>query len=79
LTFSLFADTEQLGGRMTINCTKCHQPQTVKVTEAQVSDWQKSGQHIQDYFPQLSADQRELFITGICGKCFDAMFSEEEE
>lgn len=37
------------------------------------------GHHVQRVFPELSDDDRELFISGICGKCFDALFGEEEE
>ena len=33
---------------------------------------------IQDAFFGLTPDQRELLITGICGKCFDGMFADEE-
>lgn len=42
--------------------------------------WQ-SGVLIQDAMPELSADERELFISGTCGKCWDEMFgtSDEEE
>ncbi len=28
---------------------------------------------IQDIFPYLSADKRELFLTGWCGSCFDSL------
>lgn len=36
-------------------------------------------QYVQDVFPDLSVDDRELLISGICGKCFDSMFDEDEE
>jgi hypothetical protein len=26
--------------------------------------------------PELSADQRELLISGMCSECFDALFKE---
>ena len=34
---------------------------------------------IQNAMPNLSADDRELLISGICGPCFDKMFPPEEE
>lgn len=39
-------------------------------------DWLswKAGEYIQDVMPYLSADDRELMISGVCGKCFDMMF-----
>ncbi len=33
----------------------------------------EQGEHIQDVMPYLSADDRELLISGVCGKCFDEM------
>lgn len=38
-----------------------------------------SGVHIQDALPELSVDDRELLISGICGTCFDAIFSSDDE
>ena len=39
--------------------------------------WQ-NGSLIQDAMPYLSADERELLISGTCGTCFDKMFGSEE-
>lgn len=33
----------------------------------------EAGEHIQDVMTYLSADDRELLISGMCGKCFDEM------
>jgi len=38
-----------------------------------------NGALIQNAFPNLSADDREFFKTGITTEEWDAMFSEEEE
>jgi hypothetical protein len=38
-----------------------------------------NGALIQEAFPNLNADDREFFKTGITGEEWDAMFSEEEE
>lgn len=35
-----------------------------------------SGVHVQDAFPYLTADQREMLITGIHPECWDATFKE---
>lgn len=32
----------------------------------------------QDVLPDLSADAREMLISGMCGKCFDKLFEDEE-
>ena len=42
-----------------------------------VVDW-KGGKYIQDAMPYLSADERELLISGTCGTCFDKMFGGSE-
>jgi hypothetical protein len=34
---------------------------------------------IQDHFPHLTDDERELIISGTCGSCFDDMFGEKYE
>lgn len=38
-----------------------------------------SGVHIQDVFPELSANDREIMISGICGECFDKIFADEDD
>ena len=38
-----------------------------------------NGALIQDAFPDLNADDREFFKTGITSEEWDAMFAEEEE
>ena len=35
--------------------------------------------HIQDEFPEIPADIRELFISGVCDKCLREIFGDEEE
>lgn len=37
-----------------------------------------NGKHIQAAFPYLSADDRELLMSGICKPCFEDMINEEE-
>ena len=37
------------------------------------------GAMVQDCFPHLSADDRELFfISGLCGKCWDILIPEDD-
>ena len=35
--------------------------------------------HIQDLLPDLSADDRELLLTGICPKCYASIGEEDDE
>ena len=34
--------------------------------------------HIQKALPNNTAEEREMLITGICSKCWDELFSEDE-
>lgn len=48
------------------------------ITADQVTAY-KAGALVQDAFPQLSADQREFFITGITQEEWDATFGDDED
>jgi hypothetical protein len=37
------------------------------------------GAYIQDAFPNMSAADRERFISGVCGTCWSKMFPPEDE
>ena len=60
-----------------VGCIKCAEPQHITVGQADLDAWQ-SGTNIQNAMPYLSADDREILISGICGECFDNMFGGEE-
>jgi hypothetical protein len=61
-----------------IRCQMC-----AEVTELTIpaDEWAayKGGQLIQRAIPSLSDDERELLISGICGKCFDDLFRGDPE
>lgn len=40
--------------------------------------WQ-SGMKVQDAFPDLSADDRERLISGICPECWGKMFGDDSD
>ena len=50
-------------------CPFCNKIGQVTV---EIEDWKKykDGALIQNAFPYLSADDRELIMTGICNDCF---------
>jgi hypothetical protein len=41
--------------------------------------WQSRSQFAQDVFPELDAETRERFISGVCPPCWEEMYPEEEE
>ena len=54
-------------------CRKCKVSAEMPVNRQDVADW-REGKYIQDAMPYLSADEREILVSGICGDCFDKMF-----
>lgn len=64
-----------------VQCRICGSNFDIKCNEDDFTKWKKGEGYIQDLLSYLSKDQRELLISGTCGKCFDEMFPplEEEE
>lgn len=60
-------------------CPICGSEKTFVVTDEQYDMYISGDYHIQDIFPDLSAADRERFITGMCGQCWDDMFKDEED
>ncbi len=50
-------------------CPFCGTKSVVIVNEKQYAEWE-NGKLIQDAFPDLSADDREILLTGICPRCW---------
>jgi hypothetical protein len=59
-------------------CMRCGQVKSIALPDAGFAAWQ-AGELIQVALPTVSADDRELLISGICGPCFDAMFPDEDD
>lgn len=64
---------------ITKKCWHCGKEFDFYLTLEQVWELDKGEKHIQVILSNLSADDRELFISGICGKCFDDMFLENKD
>ena len=58
-------------------CPICHVAHEIEVPMDRFFLW-KGGMSTQDAFPSLSADEREMLISGICPQCWDKMFGKEE-
>ena len=58
-------------------CPFCGEYHEVLVSEADYASWQ-GGELAQVAFPYLTADEREILISGICPKCWADMFGEDE-
>lgn len=62
-------------------CTSCgREVEDFIITESQLNLYLAGNRpHVQDIFPELSAAQRELFVSGICDPCWQRLFPPEEE
>ena len=58
-------------------CPMCSAETKIEVSVAGHKKW-VDGAYIQDALPELSANEREALITGICSSCWTDMFGEEE-
>jgi hypothetical protein len=53
-------------------CCVCGKSATLEVPIEGYKKWQ-SGAHVQDAFPAMPPDQRELLISGTHPKCWDEL------
>jgi hypothetical protein len=60
-------------------CPFCGRVNEVDVYEEDLVAWVNGDKLVQDAFPYLSADEREMLISGICPTCWDSMFGSVEE
>lgn len=63
--------------RIEVLCRFCDGEFTFRVDACDVEAW-RSGTYVQDAFPYLSINQRELLKTATCGKCWDKIFPDDE-
>ena len=60
--------------KILLRCQACgEQYDTVDMTKEKFDEWIK-GKLIQDVFPDMSAEYREMFITGIGPCCWNEIF-----
>jgi RNase P subunit RPR2 len=66
---------------LVVTCHNCGDTHCVNVNAEKYFQWKEGGVLIQNAFPDMSADNRELLISMTCGKCWDEMFGgfEDEE
>jgi hypothetical protein len=59
-------------------CSLCQKTSEFALDAEKVKQW-REGAFIQDVFPELTASQREQIISGTHPKCWEILFSEDEE
>jgi len=65
--------------KLLYNCIFCGNTEEIIVKEKDYEAYLRGEGHIQEIFPYLTADQREIMISGICGKCFDGILEDDDE
>lgn len=59
-------------------CPFCGRANEVKVNENDYFDWD-DGVHVQVAFPYLTANEREMLISGICPTCWAKTFGGDDD
>jgi predicted RNA-binding Zn-ribbon protein involved in translation (DUF1610 family) len=57
-------------------CPQCGESLTLTITGPQLWAYNQGG-YITDVFPDMDADNRERFISGVCPPCWNMMFPDE--
>lgn len=60
------------------NCPGCEKQLTVVVEAHDLLAW-RNGEKIQRAFPYLSADEREILLSGYCPECWDRVTKPPDE
>ena len=61
-------------------CVMCGNKVPISVEENDYKKFQSPNRpNVQDCFPYLTPDEREMFISGFCKVCWDDMFPKDEE
>lgn len=62
-----------------VTCPCCGKEQVVTVDVNRYEAWRRGELMIQHALPDLTPDQREVLLSGICPECWDKMFKEDPE
>jgi hypothetical protein len=60
-------------------CRLCGKVSPIECNKEDLIKWKNKEGYVQDLLHYLSADQRELLISGTCGECFDSLFPPDDE
>ena len=58
------------------HCKKCGKKSVLKVSSSDLDDYKSGTKLIQRCFPYLTSNEREMFISGYCGECFDELYKD---
>lgn len=58
-------------------CVVCHESTDMEIPADGFDAWKDRGLYVQDAFPEMSPDEREMLISGTHPACWEALFAEE--
>ena len=64
---------------ISVQCKYCLRMCDIAVDLYQIKEWIERGDFIQDFFPDLSAADREVLISQTCDACWQKMFDASED
>lgn len=56
-----------------VHCTQCGTGHEFTVTAPNYFRW-RNGELVQNAFPEIPREDRELLVSGTCGECFNNQF-----
>jgi hypothetical protein len=59
-------------------CSFCGKTHLIEVDRGALGRWQ-NGALIQEAFPEMAPEDREVLISGTCPECWDTFMGDEEE
>lgn len=65
--------------KLGVECWQCGTVYVIVVDLEGYLSWLYEGKLLQHALPQNTHDERELLLTGTCGKCYDELFNLGEE
>ena len=64
--------------KVSVTCPFCGKESFLTLSANDFNAWQ-NGELVQNAFPYLDANERELLVSGICSECWEKTFSTEED
>ena len=63
-----------------VTCPHCEKEERMRVPSEGAHRWHFKGELIQHAFPEMSKQDRERLVSGVCGPCWEELerFAEEE-
>ena len=63
---------------VSIKCSICGKKHDIEITKEQYEDYRHSNKLIQEIFPDMKPEIRELFISQVCPDCWNKLFGKKK-